>query len=113
MNWSGTQTLACESNDWVTLPDGRDVTLTGGGVWPSLEGMPYAERIEQVPMMGPPQVTTDNRALIDELIAKSNASKTKGPQPGCAVGRREAEPLLTMLALFGLAWLQRRRRTRA
>ena len=30
--------------------------------------MPAALRIEQVPMMGPPQVVTDNRELIDSVF---------------------------------------------
>ncbi len=107
---SATRTLACEGNDWIDLPDGRMVALTNGGLYPNIEGMPFAERIEQVPAMGPAQVTTDNRSTIDDLLADWNEGKLSGPEPGCAVTRLRAEALLTMLALFGVALTTRRRR---
>ncbi|MFV8750033.1 DUF2330 domain-containing protein [Nannocystaceae bacterium ST9] len=108
--FSATRTIACETNDWVDLPDERQVALTNGSLYPSIEGMPFAERIEQIPAMGPAQITTDNRATIDDLLADWNAGKLSGPEPGCAVTRLRAEALLTMLALFGIAGATRRRR---
>jgi hypothetical protein len=108
--YNATRTFACEGNDWIDLPDGRQVALTDGGQWPNIEGMPYAEDIEQIPAMGPPQSETDNTQTIDQLLAAWNEGKLSGPEPGCNVTRLRAEALLTMLALFGVAWTTRRRR---
>jgi hypothetical protein len=105
------RTLACKGNDWVDLPDGtRRVALTDGGQYPNIEGMPNAERIELVPAMGPPQIETDNTQTIDELLAAWNDGKLSGPEAGCSVTRLRAEALLTMIALFGVGWVTRRRR---
>jgi hypothetical protein len=112
--YTATRTFACEGNDWIDLPDGRQVALTDGFQYPNIPNMPYAEHIEQIPLMGPPQIDTDNTATIDELLAAWNDGKLSGPEPGCSIGRMGAEALLTMIALFGIAWLQRgRRRGRA
>ena len=44
------------------------VCVPGAGAFPAIPDMPAALRIEQIPMMGPPQVTTDNLPLIDEAF---------------------------------------------
>ena len=41
------------------------VCVPGAGAFPAFADMPAALRVEQIPMMGPPQVTTDNLAAID------------------------------------------------
>jgi hypothetical protein len=109
-SFGAARTIACEGNDWIDLPDGRRVALTDNGQYPNIDGMPYAEQVELIPAMGPPQVETDNTETIDELLAAWNDGKLSGPEPGCAVTRLRAEALLTMTALFGLAWITRRRR---
>jgi hypothetical protein len=108
--YSATRTFACEGNDWIDLEDGRQIALTNLAQYPQIEGMPAAERIERVPLMGPPQIETDNRAKIDELLEAWNQRQLSGPEPGCSLARVRAEALLTMFALFGVAWLTRSRR---
>jgi hypothetical protein len=110
-NFTATITRACDGNDWVDFL-GTTVALTNAGLYPNIEGMPNAELIQQVPAMGPPQVTTDNTELIQDLVAAWNEGKLDGPEPGCAVTRLGTEALLSMLALFGIAWSTRRRTTR-
>ena len=107
---TATRTLACEGNDWIDLRGGQQVALTDAGLYPNIAGMPNAKLIEQVPAMGPPQVMTDNSETIDKLLAGWNSGKLDGPAPGCSVTRLRAEALLTMIALFGIAGLTRRRR---
>ncbi|MFV8750032.1 DUF2330 domain-containing protein [Nannocystaceae bacterium ST9] len=110
---SATRTIACEGNDWIDLADGRQIALTDVANYPDIEGMPAVEIIEQIPAMGPPQVSTDNRSKIDELLAEWNHGQLEGPAPwNCSVVGLQAEALLTMLSLFGLAWLHRGRRRR-
>ncbi len=93
------------------LPDGRSVALTEQGTMPDLE-LPAAARIEQIPMTGPAQIEVDNGPEIDAALAAFNDSRMSGPAPNCSVRKREAEGLLAMLAVFGIAWLHRRRRGR-
>ncbi|MFO7561421.1 MAG: DUF2330 domain-containing protein [Enhygromyxa sp.] len=86
----------------------RQVALEDFATYPDFPAMPSAERIERVPMMGPPQVETDNSAQIDDIIDEYNRDKLVGPSPwSCSIARMRPEALLTMLALFGLAWTQR------
>ncbi len=42
--------------------------------WPEIDAMPYALRIEQIPMTGPPQVVIDNQAAALELLAAQQAT---------------------------------------
>lgn len=61
----------CDST--VRLPGGREVVLDAGA-WPVFsEDMPWAERIEEYQPAGPPSTIVDNSALIDQLLAQSNA----------------------------------------
>lgn len=92
---------------YFELPDGRQVVVDDGGPMPQLDGMPAAERIERVPMLGPAQVELDNQGLIDELIDEYNAGLIRGPQPNCSIARPRLEGLL---AMFGIAWGSRRPR---
>ncbi len=112
-SYSATRTFACEGNDWIDLPDGRRIALTDAGTWPNLEDMPMVERVEQVPAMGAPQVTSNERDAIDELLDDHNQGALVGPQPGCAISGLNPEALLALSTLFGLAWLHRGRRRRA
>src|SRR5690606_5020877 len=111
---SATRINDCDDGPTVIeLPDGRSVALDDLGSMPDL-GLPAAERIEQIPMMGPPQVEVDNRPDIDAAIDAWNAGRLDGPGPSCSVdraGRFGAEGALTMLTVFGIAFMHRRRRT--
>jgi hypothetical protein len=106
---TATRVNTCDdSPNYMETPDGRTVALEDFGTYPSFDAMPCAERIERVPMMGPAQVETDNAAAIDEIIDAHNQGRVTGPSPfGCSLARLRPEALLTMLALFGLAWTQR------
>ncbi|WP_106088907.1 DUF2330 domain-containing protein [Enhygromyxa salina] len=74
--------LVHADDDWATY----EVPFAGGqgaatasvcvdraAGWPSLEDLPMALRVEQVPSMGPPQVTVDNRVQVEQW-AQTNYS---------------------------------------
>jgi MYXO-CTERM domain-containing protein len=50
-----------------------EVCVPNAGDFPSIEGMPAALRVEQLPMAGPPQVIADEQALALELLAAQQA----------------------------------------
>jgi hypothetical protein len=111
-NLVATQVLPCDNAPtYVELPGGREVVLLGS-TYPVFGEMPSAERIERVPMVGPPQVETNNTAAIDEIIDEHNHDNLVGPEPGCSIAHLRGEALLAMLALFGIAWGCRAPRTR-
>jgi hypothetical protein len=113
-NIRATQVFSCdESPDYMEFEDGSTVALDEVGNYPAFDDMPSAARIERVPMMGPPQVETDNTTEIDDIIDNYNRDKLVGPSPwNCSIARLRPEALLSMLALFGIAWLQRSPRRR-
>ena len=77
---------------------------------PEIDGNPAALRIEQIPMMGPPQVELDNGDEIDALLEAWNEGRLSGPTAGCSIARGGLEGMLAMFGLFGLAWFSRARR---
>jgi hypothetical protein len=96
---------------YIELPDGQQIALTDAGLMPDLEGNPAALRIEQIPMMGPPQVEVDNADTIEALLAEYNDTRLVGPEAGiCSIGRIGVEALFGLFALFGIAWFNRGRR---
>jgi hypothetical protein len=112
-NLSATQVLPCgDAPTYVEIgPSGREVVLVGNAAYPTFPDMPSAERIERVPMVGPPQVEANNTAKIDEIIDKHNHDNLVGPSPDCSITRLRGEALLAMLMLFGIAWGCRAPRT--
>jgi hypothetical protein len=110
---TATQVTNCEGGpDYIELSDGRKIVLEDSGRYPQFDEMPSAEQIERVPTMGAPQVETDNLAAIDDTIERHNFDHLVGPSPNCSLARMRPEGILTMLALFGLAWFHRSPRTR-
>jgi hypothetical protein len=103
-----TRVVSCDdSPDYMDFGDGRLVALDPGP-YPEFDGMPYAEVIERVPMMGPPQVETDNTARIDDIVDRHNRDRLVGPSLwNCAITKLRPEALLAMFAMFGIAWLHR------
>ncbi|NVB37991.1 DUF2330 domain-containing protein [Pseudenhygromyxa sp. WMMC2535] len=80
---------------------------------PALELDP-ARRIVRVPATGLEQVEVDNGPANDAIIDAWNDDRIQGPSPwNCATIGARPEATLTLLALFGIAGLQRRRRRRA
>ncbi len=63
----------CAGPDWISFPDGRQVALAESFRYPEIAGLPFAERVERIPMVGAPMVELDNGALIDELLEDWNA----------------------------------------
>ncbi len=105
--------LSCnDSPDYFEIGD--QIIALDGGAWPSFDDMPRVERVERVPMTGPAQIETDNSEEIDVLLDDWNGDQLQGPSGwNCSVDRLRPEALLTMMAIFGIAGFQRRRRRRA
>jgi hypothetical protein len=111
-NFVATRVIDCDGGPgYIELPDGRQVALTDGGGMPDLEGNPAALRIEQIPLMGPPQVEIDNTDEIAALLEEYNDTRLVGPKPGnCSIGRIGVEALFGLFAIFGIAWFNRPQR---
>jgi hypothetical protein len=93
------------------LPDGQTVALTDAGTMPMLDDNPAALRIELIPMTGPAQVEVDNAEQIDATLDEWNDTRLVGPGAGnCSIGRVRVEALFGLLAIFGIAWFNRRPR---
>lgn len=76
----------CNGENVFELDDQRDLILRGGS-WPDIE-MPYAERVESIPLVGAPQVLIDSRMKIDEAIDAWNTENgwngfPQGERPLC------------------------------
>lgn len=70
---SVTQRFLCNGDSVAILPDGREVYLPNGIVWPDFgDQMPASETIEMVPPTGAPEVEQSNTARIDELLWEYN-----------------------------------------
>jgi hypothetical protein len=111
-NIAATRVNDCDGGpSYIELPDGSRVALTDGGTMPELDGNPAARRIEQVPLMGPPQVELDNADTIDALLDEYNDTRLVGPEANnCSIGRVGLEALFGLFAIFGIAWFNRRPR---
>ncbi|EDM76916.1 hypothetical protein PPSIR1_37544 [Plesiocystis pacifica SIR-1] len=110
-SYSATQISDCngEVPDYLELDGGRTLALPNG-VSASVPGAANARRISLAPATGPEQVQTDNAAAIDEAIEDFNREFLVGPQAGCSITSARAEAILALLAVFGIAGLQRTRR---
>jgi hypothetical protein len=108
-NVGATRVNDCDGGpSYIELPDGSRVALTDGGTMPELDGNPAALRIEQIPMMGPPQIELDNSDTIDALLDAYNDTQLAGPEAGnCSIGRVGIEALFGLFAIFGIAWFNR------
>ncbi|MEZ4428201.1 MAG: DUF2330 domain-containing protein [Nannocystaceae bacterium] len=134
---TATRTRLC-SDDFVwTLPDGREVYVPAGDPWPEFPGeMPWAEDIEEMPLVGAPLPLVDNTEVIDVMLADWNAahgwpatpgaeSTTSGgdgeetsdgdgedvPKPGCgcaSAGERGGASALWIVFVAALAGRRRR-----
>jgi hypothetical protein len=110
---SSTRVNDCEGGPTqYELPDGRSIAEDDNFQLPDL-GLPAAERIETIPLMGPPQIEVDNGPDIDAAIDAWNESRLVGPGPDCSIRRGGVEGLFSMFAIFGIAWVHRGRRRRS
>ncbi len=79
-----TRRILCDSDEVYTLPDERQVALASPGSWPDFPTMPWVERVEEIPLDGPPIVLADHVADIDEALASHN--RTFGWPPSSGAG---------------------------
>jgi hypothetical protein len=81
----GTALSNNDCDDEITMPDGRQFCVPSSEPWPTFKAMPWAERIELVPMQGAPQVLVDNTDLIDDQLTAYNKTVS------CAESEMEEE----------------------
>jgi hypothetical protein len=128
---TATRTIECSPSlytveaPWrVLLPDGRVVRGTGS-TWPftaSMTTLPANERVLRMATTGSGAVLTDNRAIIDGIIARYDATQPRGDflgapivtgagGGGCSVGARGGAMGATIvMGVIALALRRRRRR---
>ncbi len=76
------RTILCNGDSVVNVPPGRDVYLPEGAMWPDFDNeMPYSMEVQTVALTGAPQVLADNNPIIDDVLAKYNASHNWPPAP--------------------------------
>ena len=67
--------VMCNSDSVVTLPDGRDFYIPGGGPWPAIPGEEwYAEEVQTVAIKGAPMTIVNNTAAITKKLDEWNKS---------------------------------------
>jgi MYXO-CTERM domain-containing protein len=79
-----TRRTTCSGQSGMILPgaSGREVALTSSGTWPLFSSlMPWAEKIQEVPVSGDVVTLVDNTAQIDQQLALWNESQG-WPPPG-------------------------------
>ncbi|MFI5308911.1 MAG: DUF2330 domain-containing protein [Polyangiales bacterium] len=78
--------VPCKGAPTLTLPDGREVITDNAFTWPaSLATVPYAERVELVPLQGSIAVEASAKAKIDALVKDWNADPPmKSPSSSAA-----------------------------
>jgi hypothetical protein len=78
--------LACNAQQGVIFPDGREMALDGSQLppWDSL--MPWAEEIEEYPPTGPKITLVDNTKTINARLAEWNGSQGWPPSAGGSGG---------------------------
>jgi hypothetical protein len=57
--------VLCNGDSVVTLPDGREVYVPGGGPWPDIPGEEWwEEEVQTVALKGAPMTIVNNTAAI-------------------------------------------------
>ena len=84
-----TRRTACNGRSAMILPDTREVALAPPGTtWPIFSSaMPWAERIEEVPLTGAVIELVDNTEVIDRELALWNMSQGWPPFPSGSMGQ--------------------------
>jgi MYXO-CTERM domain-containing protein len=85
---SARRRTACNGRSAMILPDSREVALAPPGTtWPVFSSaMPWAERIEEVPLTGAVIELVDNTEVIDRELAAWNLSQGWPPFPSGSMG---------------------------
>ena len=65
----------CNADSVVTLPDGREFYIPGGGPWPAIPGEEwYAEEVQTVAIKGAPMTLVNNSAGITKKLNEWNTA---------------------------------------
>ncbi len=90
------RTMLCGGDSVVNVPPGRDVYLPPGAMWPDFDNeMPYSMEVQTVALEGAPQVLADNNPIIDEVLAKYNASHNWPREPGSSESDSDSDSAST------------------
>jgi MYXO-CTERM domain-containing protein len=127
---TATARLLCNGDVLWTLPDGREVYLPDGAMWPDIGGDQYwEEEVDETPQIGAPIVLVNNTAAINDLLTSYNAEvgwdgsvgnggaesgdsdgTSDGDGTGCGCrGGGPASAAWAVGLLLGLGFLRRRR----
>jgi MYXO-CTERM domain-containing protein len=67
--------ILCNSDSVVTLPDGREVYVPGGGPWPNIPNEEWwSEEVQTIALKGAPMTLVNNTAAIDKVLTEWNLS---------------------------------------
>ncbi|MBK9752606.1 MAG: DUF2330 domain-containing protein [Nannocystis sp.] len=73
----------CNSDSVVTLPDGRDFYIPGGGPWPAIPGEEWwAEEVQTVAIKGAPMTIVNNSVAIEKKRVEWNLAHGWPHTPG-------------------------------
>jgi len=65
--------ILCNADSVVTLPDGREFYIPGGGPWPEIPGEEwFAEEVQTVALKGAPMTLVNNTAAINQKLSEWN-----------------------------------------
>lgn len=75
--------VLCNNDSVVTLPDGRDFYIPGGGPWPAIPGEEWwAEEVQTVAIKGAPMTIVNNTVAIQKKLTEWNLSHGWPHTPG-------------------------------
>ncbi len=79
--------ILCNADSVVTLPDGREFYVPGGGPWPAIpEEEWFAEEVQTVALKGAPMTLVNNTAAINMKLKEWNLSHGWPRVPGDSDG---------------------------
>ena len=79
--------VLCNADSVVTLPDGREFYIPGGGPWPEIPGEEwFAEEVQTVALKGAPMTLVNNTAAINQKLSEWNLSHGWPRVPGDSDG---------------------------
>ncbi|MEE9383044.1 MAG: DUF2330 domain-containing protein [Nannocystaceae bacterium] len=105
----GQRRFLCSGDTLFTLPGGREVFIPADEGWPEFpDAMPWAEEVDAMLPAGQPRNLVNNTARIDALLTDYNAARN-WPRGGCSCRSSSAGATISILMLFGLFAVVRRR----
>jgi uncharacterized protein (TIGR03382 family) len=92
--FTGTYEWFCDDREGFSVPaSGRRVMFSSSGIWPSIDGMPFVERVEMIPNSGAPMTVQDNAETIDTLLTAWNGARGGTPEQPTLAPRAFGRPL--------------------